>query len=307
MDLFIPGKEKPAIDKVASELGLVGKSPPQILKTVKTFFQKKFSYSLFLSGQGPNSTPLSTFLLQTRSGHCEYFATATALLLRAAGLPARYVKGYSVHEFSQLVNRFIVRDRHAHAWTLVHLAGAWHRFDTTPAAWASIEDAAAPAWEFIPDFLSFCRFKLMEWIRYARESNALKHLWWLFIPFIFIPVRRFFRRKQVLRDDAQKSPHDVLNSPVGSDSEFYLIEKALNESGFVRHPADTLQNWIEKLLYNRSATHWIKDLKSILDLHYRYRFDPNGIKSTERAALKSGTLAWLDEYNKFLNSNPPKP
>ena len=303
MDLFIPGKEKPVLDKIAGELGLVGKSPTHILKMVETFFQTKFSYSLLLSGQERNSTPITTFLLQTRSGHCEYFATATVLLLRAAGIPARYVKGYSVHEFSQLENRFIVRDRHAHAWTLVHLAGAWYEFDTTPAAWASIEDAAAPGWEFISDFLSFCRFRLMEWIRQARKSNAIKHLWWLVIPVIFIPLRRFFRRKRVLRDDAGKSPPDTLYPPAGSDSEFYLIEKTLNKSGFVRHPTDTLQNWIGKLQKNPSATLWIKDLRSILDLHYRYRFDPNGIKTTERAALKSDTKAWLDEYEKFLNSS----
>jgi hypothetical protein len=307
MDLFIPGKEKPVLDKIASELGLIGKSPTQILKTVETFFQKNFSYSLLLSGQGRNSTPISTFLLQTRSGHCEYFATATVLLLRAAGLPARYVKGYSVHEFSQLENRFIVRDRHAHAWTLVHLAGAWYRFDTTPATWASIEDTAAPGWEFISDFLSFCWFKLMEGIRQARKSSAIKYLWWLVIPFVFILVRRLFRRKQVLRDDAGRSPQDTLYPLSGSDSEFYMIEKALNKSGFARHPSETLQNWIGKLQNNRSATLWIKDLRSILDLHYRYRFDPYGIKKTERAALKSGTQAWLDEYNKFLNSRTQKP
>jgi hypothetical protein len=307
MDLFIPGKEKPVLDKIVSELGLVGKSPTQILKTVETFFQKKFSYSLLLSGQGRNSTPLSTFLLQTRSGHCEYFATATVLLLRAAGIPARYVKGYSVHEFSQLENRFVVRDRHAHAWTLVHLAGAWYQIDTTPAAWASIEDAAAPSWEFISDFLSFCRFKLMDWIRQARRSSAIKYLWWLVIPVIFIPARRLFRRKQVLRADAEKSAQDTLYPASGSDSEFYLIEKALNKSGFVRHPSDTLQNWIGKLQNNRSATLWKKDLRSILDLHYRYRFDPKGINTTDRAALKSGTQAWLDEYNKFLNSSAEEP
>jgi hypothetical protein len=302
MDLFIPRKEKPVFDKIVSDLGLVGKSPTQILKTVETFFQKNFSYSLLLSGQGSNSTPLSTFLLQTRSGHCEYFATSTVLLLRAAGLPARYVKGYSVHEFSQLENRFIVRDRHAHAWTLVHMAGAWYRFDTTPSAWASIEDTAAPGWEFISDFLSFCWFKLMEWIRQARNSSAIKYLWWLIIPFVFIPVRRFFRRKQVWRNDDGKSQPDIPYPTAGSDSEFYMIEKALNKSGFVRHPSDTLQNWIGKLQNNRSASLWIKDLSSILHLHYRYRFDPKGIKKTDRSALKSGTQAWLEEYNKFLNS-----
>jgi hypothetical protein len=300
MDLFIPVKEKPVFDKIVSELKLDGKSPAQILKTVENFFQKKFSYSLSLGGQGPNSTPLSTFLLQTRSGHCEYFATATVLLLRAAGIPARYVKGYSVHEFSQLENRFVVRDRHAHAWSLVHLAGSWYPVDTTPAAWASIEDAAAPGWEFISDFLSFGRFKIMAWIRRARQSSATKYLWWLVIPVIFIPLRRLFRRKKMFRGDAETSPQAFPYPLSGSDSEFYLIEKALNKSGFVRHPSDTLQNWITNLQQNRSTGSWIKDLRSILDLHYRYRFDPKGIPPTERSALKSGVQAWLDSYNQYL-------
>jgi transglutaminase-like putative cysteine protease len=47
-----------------------------------------------------NETPLARFLLRTRSGHCEYFATATVLLLRQLGIPARYAVGYAVHEAS---------------------------------------------------------------------------------------------------------------------------------------------------------------------------------------------------------------
>ena len=302
MDLFIPIKEKPVFDKIVRDLKLRGKPPVEILKSVSKFFQNNFSYSLALKGKESNSTPLATFLQQTRSGHCEYFATSTVLLLRAAGIPARYVKGYSVHEFSPLENRFVVRDRHAHAWTLVHLAGAWYPFDTTPADWPSIEDAAAPGWEFISDFLSFCRFKLMDAIRQARESSAIKHLWWLVIPLLFIPLRRLFRRKKLLRADAGSPAQDTLYSPSGSDSEFYLIEQALNKSGYVRHPSDTLQNWITKLQNHRRQISWLKDLGSLLELHYRYRFDPNGIQPAERAALKSGVQAWLDKHNQLLNN-----
>ena len=43
------------------------------------------------------ATPLADFLLRTRSGHCEYYATATVLLLRAAGIPARYAHANAVH------------------------------------------------------------------------------------------------------------------------------------------------------------------------------------------------------------------
>ncbi|MGL5806077.1 MAG: transglutaminase-like domain-containing protein, partial [Xenococcaceae cyanobacterium] len=119
-DLLVPDREKPALDRIISQLNLEGKSDREILKEVESFFQREFEYSLELAQQKNNSTPLSAFLLENRSGHCEYFATATTLLLRRLGIPTRYAIGYSVHEFSQLENQFIVRGRHAHAWTLVY-------------------------------------------------------------------------------------------------------------------------------------------------------------------------------------------
>jgi hypothetical protein len=308
VDLQIPAKEKPVLNKIVSQLKLEEKSPREIIKSIEIFFQTKFRYSLALTGKGYHSTPISSFLLQTRSGHCEYFATATVLLLRASGIPARYVKGYSVHEFSRLENRFIVRDRHAHAWALVHLNGAWHRLDTTPASWASIEDAAAPSWKFISDFGSLCRFKLTLWLGHLSLSSKFKYLWWLILPVAFIMVRRFYLKRQVQRLDSEKSPEvGTMCGIAGSDSEFYLIEKALNKAGFARRPSETLQNWIRGLPKNPPALHGINDLRSLLALHYRYRFDPKGIKTTERAALKSGSQSWLDKYKKFINSRNENP
>src|SRR5207253_2703424 len=78
-------------------------------------------------------------------GHCEYFATATVLLLRQAGVPARYVVGYSAQEFSTLEGAFIVRNRHAHAWAQALVAGRWVVVDTTPSNWAEQEEQAARA------------------------------------------------------------------------------------------------------------------------------------------------------------------
>ena len=82
-----------------AELQLKQQSRKQALRTLSAFFQDtdKFRYSTW---QGPgklrstNETPLARFLLRTRSGHCEYFATATVLLLRQLGIPARYAVGY---------------------------------------------------------------------------------------------------------------------------------------------------------------------------------------------------------------------
>lgn len=300
-DFRIPDKEKATINKIVSDLGLAGKPPGEILNRLEAFFQENFSYSLELRGKGHQRSPLSNFLLRTRSGHCEYFATATALLLRAAGIPARYVKGYFVHEFSRLENRFIVRDRHAHAWTLVHVDGAWHSFDTTPAAWARIEEAATPGYKIVSDLLSFCRFKLSQGLAHLRQSGQIKHLGWLIAPLALIVVRRIFRIKRSQRLNAQKpAGASTAILAAGSDSEFYSIEKALIGAGFFRHPSETLHNWIKRLQQDPSTSQRLNKLGAILNLHYRYRFDPQGINATERAALKSSAQAWLQKYD------PPK-
>ena len=138
-DLKIPDSETDAIARIIDELNLKDKSPQEILQRVDSFFQNDFKYSLELAQQGKHSTPLSAFLLDNRVGHCEYFATATVLLLRAMGIPARYAVGYSVREYSSLEKQYIVRKRNAHAWTLVYVDGMWQPFDTTPADWMSLD------------------------------------------------------------------------------------------------------------------------------------------------------------------------
>jgi DNA-3-methyladenine glycosylase II len=64
------------------------------------------------------------------------------LLLRQAGIPARYVVGYSAQEFSALEKAFLVRNRHAHAWAVALVDGHWVTVDTTPATWAEQEAEA---------------------------------------------------------------------------------------------------------------------------------------------------------------------
>ena len=70
-----------------------------------------------------------------RAGHCEYFAASTTLLLRAAGIPARYATGFAVMEYSPLEAAFVVRARHAHAWSRAWNGERWVDLDTTPPSW----------------------------------------------------------------------------------------------------------------------------------------------------------------------------
>ena len=299
-DLDIPQKEKPALDSIRNQLQLEGLPPRQILKRVESFFLNEFEYSLTQQEVGRKQSPLSHFLLQSRAGHCEYFATATVLLLRAAGVPARYCRGYAVQEFSKLENRFIVRDRHAHAWTLVYVDGLWISFDTTPGSWLSFENAAAPRWQVLSDLWSWCKFKLsMVWL-WLHQSPAFGYLWWLVLPVVLIPARRLFRKNRFQRAQQRPgSPFAEALEPTGTDSEFYRIEEALSKAGHGRQAAETLRCWIQRLAREHSSLSLQDDLNSILNLHYRYRFDPLGISASDKAALTIGVQNWLQAYRKL--------
>src|SRR5207247_2415301 len=96
-DLRVPPGDAEVVARVAESLTLRGRPPGEVVNTVRAHFLGRFSYSRYLTGARPGKSALEDFLLTRRSGHCEYFATATVLLLREAGVPARYAVGYAAH------------------------------------------------------------------------------------------------------------------------------------------------------------------------------------------------------------------
>ena len=294
-DLFVPPEEKRGVQKTIAEIQLHTDSPELIMAGVKSYFRKNFSYSLTLSGENKNTTPLGYFLLNSRSGHCEYFAASTIFILRALGIPARYATGYLVHEFSDFENVFVVRQRHAHAWTLVYLNGTWHNLDTTPASWIVLEEKEARKWGGLPDLWSWCVYTVSKYRWSQRKSEAAKYIGWLLIPLTIFLAWRVYRKKRMIRTekDGEQGETKVHS---GVDSEFYLIAERLGELGFIRHPGETLSHLIARIEENRSPSISTEPLQAILKLHYRYRFDPAGISPTERSTLRSTVNLWLEEH-----------
>jgi len=91
-----------------------------------------YEYTLELVGRG-SEDPLESFLFETRRGHCEYFASAMVLLLRARDIPARVVTGFYGAEWSPWERVWIVRQSNAHAWVEAWIEGeGWRSFDPTP-------------------------------------------------------------------------------------------------------------------------------------------------------------------------------
>jgi hypothetical protein len=158
-DLRLPAKEREAYAAVAAELGLSAQAAASSAERVKYFFAHGYQYATFQKDAAIAGSPMVDFLHRSKSGHCEYFATATALLLRAGGIPARYATGFAVSEKSALENAYIVRQRHAHAWVRAYVNGAWIDIDTTPPSWVAAEAEGSGWWTVITDHGSWLRFR----------------------------------------------------------------------------------------------------------------------------------------------------
>jgi protein-glutamine gamma-glutamyltransferase len=285
----VPLSERPAIFEVARQLGLTQQSPGQALHTVEQFLGE-FKYSTWQGDEhraGLERTALGRFLLETRSGHCEYFATATVLLLRAAGIPARYATGYAVEE--KKGRYYVVRERHAHAWCLAWIDNRWREVDTTPAAWSTVENGHASLWEPLRDLLSRVWFEFSRW-RWG-HAEWKRYLLWLVVPLLALALGKLLFERQWQRARNMSAMVGSEQIRPGQDSEFYVIQARLVRAGFSPHPGETGSAWLSRVA--RAGGFPSEGLRQLLEIHYRLRFDPRGLTTEERRRFRRQVTAWL--------------
>jgi hypothetical protein len=114
---------------------------PVLARTLETAL-RGYRYTLD-NPSGRAANPLADFLDRTQAGHCEYFASAMALMLRARGVPARVVNGYRLGPWIPEGGYFRVSQDQAHSWVEYWDEGRWRRADPTPAAPAGSGSAYA--------------------------------------------------------------------------------------------------------------------------------------------------------------------
>lgn len=135
----------------------------------------QFLYSLEAQERNPELDPIEDFVTSNRRGHCEYFATALALMLRSQKIPSRMVVGYKCDEYSYASDAYRVRQSHAHAWVEAYVPpgkvpaearsrsgfsdrsrGGWLRLDPTPRSSAGVGMVDLVA-HGVEDWLQWCR------------------------------------------------------------------------------------------------------------------------------------------------------
>jgi transglutaminase-like putative cysteine protease len=127
---------------------------------IETYLRTKFGYTLQLPRTVPRD-PVANFLFERKQGHCEYFASSMAVMLRTLGIPSRVVNGFRTGEFNDLTSQYLVRASSAHSWVEVYFPGyGWISFDPTPAAPAQMRTGWSRSALYLDALASFWR----EWV-----------------------------------------------------------------------------------------------------------------------------------------------
>ena len=144
------------IAKLAEEITAAAPSNYEKAIALEHYLATRFGYTLELPSRVPLD-PLANFLFERKHGHCEYFASSMAVMLRSLRIPSRMVTGFRGGEFNDLTGQYVVRASDAHSWVEAYFPGSgWISFDPTPAGslpartgWSRMQlyvDAAASFW-----------------------------------------------------------------------------------------------------------------------------------------------------------------
>jgi uncharacterized membrane protein len=295
-DLSIPDKLDSTLATFAEKLKLNSLSRESIPETINEYFQTNFAYTLSLKRVDKSLPPLADFLINTKAGHCEYFATATVLLLRKAGLHARYIYGYSAHEYDWEKKGLVVRTRNTHAWAVAFINGKWINVDTTPSNWIDKENEDASAMEGVGDLWSWMVLIFSKW-RYSEDSgNIVTYLLVILIPLLIYMLFRIVKQTKIARKEITSIDEDLSRSKLKEISEFYRIEQFLLGKGLKRCPWETYGQWVNRI-EQEPASELNGSLEELLQTYYTERFDPEGINKYEQETFRNQVDNWLQKQS----------
>lgn len=258
-DVRLPPSLRPTLEAILSEWTSPGDPPDVVLAKVARHFDADYKYSL--SFARPAKDPIVDFLTTNKQGNCEYFASAAALLARAAKIPARVATGYRVAERNPLTGQYLVRQKNAHAWVEAWIDGAWRTIDPTPASRLeenlardvsfarALGDVVAIAWGTLGN--AYARLGPVE---LASAAGALTAL--------FLVVRLIRARRDARGGVASRATTDDAPLPC-----LVRLLDALAKRGIVRAPSEPLAR-----LARRLAEAELVDAASLIERYAALRY-----------------------------------
>lgn len=186
--LTLPRQLPERVVQLARSWTSMSRSSREMAQSVERHLRTEYRYDLE-SPSGGAKNPLDHFLFESHRGHCEFYSTAMAVLLRAVGIPTRNVTGFVGGTYNRFGRFYAVRQGDAHSWVEVYVDGSgWVLFDPTPPASAvpqvetsglvalirDVIEAAAQRWSrYVVGYDLEQQLRLLRWAatRYGEGSS----------------------------------------------------------------------------------------------------------------------------------------
>lgn len=253
--LDVPDADVALLREVSDKVTKGQTTTRQKIRAVESYFRDNFTYSLQsnLEANLRGRSQLRAFLEDRRQAHCEYFATASALLLRSQGIPCRMAAGYLVYEKNDDGEYFIAANRNAHAWV--------EAYDAQTKEWLIVE-ATPTITEYIARFNATAAQKNESGTNAALDENSWSLLglfqalaaivsdWWRIVigsrfawllPLLLGGLLVALRYR--LLGNGRKQRLRNLVSP-----EIRRADKLASKLGFQRAPGETCNQFASRLL-----------------------------------------------------------
>jgi protein-glutamine gamma-glutamyltransferase len=157
----------PRIPRLAADITRSAKNDYDKAAAIENYLKTRFGYTLQLP-QTTVKDPLANFLFERKQGHCEYFASSMAVMLRTLGIPSRVVNGFRSDEFNDITGNYVVRAKDAHSWVEAYFAGyGWQTFDPTPGG----NGASPQGWNRVALYIDAMASFWRDWVVSYDTSN----------------------------------------------------------------------------------------------------------------------------------------
>ncbi len=282
-DLRFNRKDSVYTDGLIDSLALKGIDPSSVFRILSNHFISEYTYSLdyiFLK----DNEKMKHFA-ETKKGHCELFATLTALIFRRLGYPSRYVTGYLITEYDSFGGVYLGRRKDRHAWVQVWEKGkGWLELDPTPPDISgSFENRSifGKVYDIFSNmYFSFFTFK--------KENSELyqKLLLYSLIPLGLFLAFRIFKDVKISKSSREDSP-DIY----GKSEELRIIEEKLRPSG--NKPGnETVGSWFINII--KKHDHLSDSFSIVKKLYYGKRYGNKEMNEPEKKEFNDHTDKFTD-------------
>lgn len=212
--LELPDKTDPRITELARQITAGATDPYDQAVAIERYLGANYGYTLELP-KVPPADPVANFLFTRRRGHCEYFASAMAVMLRRLGVPTRIATGFRGGEYNDVSGSYVIRGRDAHAWVEVYFPGSgWVDFDPTPV----LAEPTRGPWSRLAFYLDAAREFWREWIinyDFFHQRDLTRNVAFHSRDYVRNLRAWFHRQYHALVQRARRAQGEIQESPRG--------------------------------------------------------------------------------------------